>query len=706
MGLLESIFAREVDINGYLSTNDTDRWSTFNDTYLEKELVGHVSDRPRVGNTLQQFGVVLTKVSRHIAQYSTRVNKNKNKELRGLQAVLAQGIRLGQRVAFALNFSETIQELQPQLPKALLEPQLEKLQRSGDWCAFRLAMLSRRASYTVFHELWHLQLSRKRSSDSHGSDLHSGCRDVECMHDQDKVLSTPVHRSGCKQNDCCLAKATLCDVQSAIKTAQVPLIVLPLAGPLPTQLETQIAQPGAQYLAISHVWWQGRGSDTETGVPICQMEHIRNLLRVSARTGQAQRTVLLWMDSFCIPQDRVIRKMAINQMARVYKEAEMVVVIDDDLAEQPRGDNNLIEASYRILLSSWMSRLWTFQEGNLAGQLAWLFSDGAVLREGPSASATQSLVVGIPLTTAHRTQDLPTRCRLLVPGLLADTIRDYVLAMDIAQHLNELYWRSTSRSTDETVALSISLGISPSVVYGSQEQEDRLRAEAGAAWDAKGATDLEVRKQFINLQVQEQRMVRFLQESKYVPEALLYSHVQRITIPSFGWAPTSLMQTGHGAKLTQSCTMDNVAECTSHGLCGTFKVFPFEKPSYNGGSTDKRLCVVMKTQERTHGVALSVSPHTLRFGEDNTSTFPQWSHLVVSSKTPPLSECSTANGFIVWDEGQWIDDDYKVPPQTTEWKKVHYLGAVRLLFPFQPGDNDHMLSLSVPAGPEMKLSLQ
>ena len=77
----------------------------------------------------------------------------------------------------------------------------------------------------------------------------------------------------------------------------------------------------------------------------------------------------IWLDTLCVPIDRVHRRLAIAQMRNTYKDADAVLVLDELLLNT---NENLIGRIFRILHSDWVTRVWTFQEAVLAGDRLFL----------------------------------------------------------------------------------------------------------------------------------------------------------------------------------------------------------------------------------------------------------------------------------------------------------------------------------------------
>jgi hypothetical protein len=76
------------------------------------------------------------------------------------------------------------------------------------------------------------------------------------------------------------------------------------------------------YVAISHVWVNGLGSTTEEGLLTCQIK------RLVALTNQWTPGRTFWIDALCVPSLKDMRKQVIRLMAKSYKDAKFVSVID------------------------------------------------------------------------------------------------------------------------------------------------------------------------------------------------------------------------------------------------------------------------------------------------------------------------------------------------------------------------------------------
>ena len=81
-----------------------------------------------------------------------------------------------------------------------------------------------------------------------------------------------------------------------------------------------------------------------------------------------------WLDPLCVPLASTWKRRAVEKMDLVYTHASKVIVLDRDLI-RCRGNNILRRIC--LLLSDWITRLWTLQETILPGNKLFVeFADG------------------------------------------------------------------------------------------------------------------------------------------------------------------------------------------------------------------------------------------------------------------------------------------------------------------------------------------
>lgn len=153
-----------------------------------------------------------------------------------------------------------------------------------------------------------------------------------------------------------------------------------------------------EYIAISHVWSDGLGNETQNAIPTCQFGRLSKL--VTELCGGSPRP--FWLDTLCFPlAPPDAYKLAMIRMRSTYEDAYKVLVLDSYLLSQERigmSENGVVTRircspceSRASLPSSTCNlnnsefdryigsrRLWTLQEGALPSSLTFKFSDTSV----------------------------------------------------------------------------------------------------------------------------------------------------------------------------------------------------------------------------------------------------------------------------------------------------------------------------------------
>lgn len=132
------------------------------------------------------------------------------------------------------------------------------------------------------------------------------------------------------------------------------------------------------YVAISHVWSDGKGNPDRNFLPLCQLQRLQDC--TNALYPSDQHPVPFWMDTLCVPVGKrfwPVRNRALNRMKSTYKSAEKILVFDTSL-EIVDSSVAPEEALIRIRYSPWSSRLWTMQEGRLGLNLYFQFRDKSI----------------------------------------------------------------------------------------------------------------------------------------------------------------------------------------------------------------------------------------------------------------------------------------------------------------------------------------
>lgn len=150
-------------------------------------------------------------------------------------------------------------------------------------------------------------------------------------------------------------------------------------------------QAGKRTLAVSHVWSHGQGGRPEEGINVC-------LHHRYCRLAEDHGCDSYWIDTGCIPDDRILRIEAIRKINDVFQDSKITLICDKDLMEidiPTTIDLGVWETIIATLLvCDWNVRAWTLLEA-VKGRLNLCiltkrnrmvkFLDGALLlaRSGP-----------------------------------------------------------------------------------------------------------------------------------------------------------------------------------------------------------------------------------------------------------------------------------------------------------------------------------
>ncbi|KAL8346354.1 hypothetical protein RB598_000317 [Gaeumannomyces tritici] len=320
-------------------------------------------------------------------------------------------------------------------------------------------------------------------------------------------------------------------VEELLLEKQFPIITL-VEGPDPDSVELSVHRSTElPYVAISHVWADGLGSKTEDGLPACQLR------RLAALASRVRPGAAIWLDGICIPGANNLRKEAIGLMARTYREASAVLVLDAGLqhcqATEPLGVKAL-----RVLTSGWMRRLWTLQEALFAKELHLVFADDNLLLLRDVIPSPREMLLHQHLT------DLASELFRLTK---LSRYKDYRIG-DAARSLR---WRTTNRPSDETLAIASLLGVQPAALVDLKADE---------------------------------RMMYLLRAIGRIPKNILFLPGSKLPSPGFRWAPTSFMAAhagNHGGAMLS--TQESDARLTARGLEAMYHAFAFPSTTFLAG---------------------------------------------------------------------------------------------------------------------------
>ncbi|KFY92248.1 hypothetical protein V500_04235 [Pseudogymnoascus sp. VKM F-4518 (FW-2643)] len=285
---------------------------------------------------------------------------------------------------------------------------------------------------------------------------HSRCSNDKCMADQiDEAEYTTAHTT--ENCTCDFVSPDIGQVGLILDSGNIPYVSISVSA---TQdnliLDVEEFQAGRNYVAMSHVWSGGLGNPTSNSLPKCQLIYIRDLVASLSEAQNDDGKIRFWMDTLCVPlKPQSLRSKAIKVMKRTYEEASAVLVLEQELLQATRVCGNE-ERLMRIHCSSWLRRLWTYQEGMLSKKLYFQFKEGPVSSKelwDPlyHGSIFDRLSNGIALQASKFYRTLKDFGKLSKPAQFASLWQ-------------ALQWRQSSKVHDEAICVAALFGLDLDVI--------------------------------------------------------------------------------------------------------------------------------------------------------------------------------------------------------------------------------------------------
>lgn len=231
---------------------------------------------------------------------------------------------------------------------SLTSEDLEKLPLFKGWCPLD-AMKCCKAGIYLDTQVYLLQL--RRTKPSWNNRTHDSCDKAQCVADNIDE-STYVTRHVQENCGCSHIHADIEQLHKILLDGGIPLVMITLSGEdeLGNQqykLEVVKKRTNRPYVAISHVWADGLGNPQGNSLPHCQLEFLykraQRLLsdkeyipgyddkvygplhsgaarfgHFAAKAVRRDNSVLLWIDTLCIPHRSDVRSLAIQRIRDVY----------------------------------------------------------------------------------------------------------------------------------------------------------------------------------------------------------------------------------------------------------------------------------------------------------------------------------------------------------------------------------------------------
>lgn len=307
-----------------------------------------------------------------------------------------------------------------------------------------------------------------------------------------------------------------------------PLISVHFSGQQ-TTIEFVPYESGMRYIAVSHVWSDGRGNPFTNQLPTCQLlylhEKVTQLRDSSPYLNDYPAPMYFWIDTLCVPlspEDK--RKTALRRLSKTYGESYGVLVLTSELTSQ-RQPCMVEETLLRIWFSKWMTRLWTYNEAFHAPSIWVQFRDAQINFERLQEVARGTVQYSLAYEAAASFKFIDPRATTGDEDFDEEDFDDDDNANAFVAAWGSIRDRSTSKARDEAICLCQILGLDVGTLLEA----------------AKG-----------------KEMQAFWELCPNIPGAVLWLVGPRETDLGFGWAPKSLMRSrGIGGNVPAS----------SYGMC-------------------------------------------------------------------------------------------------------------------------------------------
>ncbi|EED13255.1 conserved hypothetical protein [Talaromyces stipitatus ATCC 10500] len=276
------------------------------------------------------------------------------------------------------------------------------------WCPWEVTK-ARMTGGGVDTPAYLLQLVRKKPA--WDKKTHDLCKKTECVVNniKDGEYATRHVTEDCA---CAHLQADIQQLHTILLEGGVPLLCIspPESKDDGFKIEIVRKRSSRQYVAISHVWSDGLGNENGNTLPHCQIQLLYERARrlatdkeyvprhtggpfgqlhtgasrlahfASSQTRGKDESVLIWIDTLCIPHQRDVRSLAIQRIREVYLDAYRTMILDSEMRQVESQSTPPLQLLLRVLYcSGWIRRLWTLQEGLAAkSKLYVLFSDKAI----------------------------------------------------------------------------------------------------------------------------------------------------------------------------------------------------------------------------------------------------------------------------------------------------------------------------------------
>jgi hypothetical protein len=400
------------------------------------------------------------------------------------------------------------------------ESELKRRVTSLGWCPTLFDRMNNFVRLPAsFLEYMSIYPSPKTAPNRHRK-CHTLTRCQEYNVDDPSTYQAAHRQKGCQCDNVLFARES---VATALEASHIPVVD---ADKLLTSTSDDIIRSWSpstpfEFVAYSHVWSDGLGSDTERGLPTCQVKYLRDL------AVEVSGTPYIWIDSLCIPRLRKLRDLALAQMSESYRSSYVTIVLDAGIMTRSTLESNQSQL-LAVSLSTYQERLWTLSESVLSSRITFAFKN--------EMKSSKDL-----LDMSATDQHLPV---IRTSLSLLDNLSHGMHAGDvtIGALQRNLCRRTSSWPTDESLATASIMGL-----------------------------DL---KQLLEVN-DDERMMRFWKMANYVPRDIIIETSLKLQRDGFRWAPQSLMDLKCDVMMDFK---DRAATVTENGLRGDYFLYRLRCP--------------------------------------------------------------------------------------------------------------------------------
>jgi hypothetical protein len=299
---------------------------------------------------------------------------------------------------------------------------------------------------------------------------HENCTSMYCKHwkvDEGSYVTNHVS-DGC---DCQSVATPLGDIEEILSSGSdlIPLItpdITNVGADGQKYVKLERSSPERRYVAISHVWSDGRGNPTANEIPLCQFRRLSAIVKQA--WGDSQ--VFFWFDTLCFPYPASADKAGVQTShgKDAYYLRESRPRLGSRLLPSRQGSRRHDRArdpSTHIVFGVEYCRLWTFQEYRLAKRTMFQFKSGTV--EMPFA------LLDKPVWTTDYIFENIKSMRIVTPKSLVPFL-EKLARMNITTLQKELCFRATSVAEDEALCLANLLGLDSEQIVNARPA-DRMK---------------------------------------------------------------------------------------------------------------------------------------------------------------------------------------------------------------------------------------